>query len=160
MTKSITIYHFYWRFIQLNCFNSHWRKMYPSLRIKCVYCTEIGPKIFDKFKPEPGPTLKGQPDLQFWSAPPFHHQHLASHCNALILRTQQCFHGKNRPITYRESEWCHHRYTFYNFAARYRSVAWGLGTTAVANAAHWCLALFWLSVDQKKIMSETYSRPA
>ena len=42
---------------------------------------------------------------------------LRSISNTLTLRTQQCFH-KNRPITCPESEWCHHQYTFYNFAAQ------------------------------------------
>jgi len=35
------------------------------------------------------------------------------------LCTQPCFHGKNQPITCPKSEWCHHQYTFCNFAAWY-----------------------------------------
>jgi len=35
---------------------------------------------------------------------------LAWCCNALTPCMQQCFHGKNRPITYRESEWGHRKH--------------------------------------------------
>jgi len=41
------------------------------------------------------------------------------------LCTQQCFHGKNRPITYPESKWFHHQYTC-KLAAKWRSLAWRL----------------------------------
>jgi len=37
---------------------------------------------------------------------------LTSSSNALTLCTQQCFHGKNRPITCPESKWYEHQYNF------------------------------------------------
>ena len=54
-----------------------------------------------------------------------------SNAQSLSLCKQQCLHGKNRPITCPEIEWCHNQYTFCNFAARYRSVAWRLETIAL-----------------------------
>ena len=41
--------------------------------------------------------------------------------------SQQCFHGKNRPMTCPESERYHHQYTLCIFTARHRFVAgsWG-----------------------------------
>jgi len=70
--------------------------------------------------------------------------------------SQQRFHEKNQPITCPAREWCQHQYTFCNFAARYRSMARRLRTTAVRHAARWCLTLFWVSAYQKKTLYETY----
>ena len=47
---------FYWRFKQLDCFNSNWRQKCPSLQKYFVCKPEIGPKYFDKLKHEPDPT--------------------------------------------------------------------------------------------------------
>jgi len=49
MIKQIILNHFCLRIIQLNCFNSPWRKWYPSLPKIFVCGTEIGLKKFDKF---------------------------------------------------------------------------------------------------------------
>ena len=72
----------------------------------------------------PGVLHDGYLEKHAWSSTtaPLHLQY--------SLCTQQCFHGKNRPITCPESEWCHHQYTLCNFAARYQLIR-GFGTTAL-----------------------------
>ena len=56
--------HFYWRFTQLDCFNSNWRQKRPSMRkISCA-----GQKHFDQLKSEPGTSRKARPDLQLCAA--------------------------------------------------------------------------------------------
>jgi len=51
--------------------------------------------------------------------------------------SQQCFHGMDRPFTCPESEWCHHQYTFWNFAAPIpvdlRPGCWGLLFCSIAS---------------------------
>jgi len=62
--NSSQLNHFYWRFNQLDCFNSNWRQKCPSMRkLLCA-----GPKHFDQLKSKPGPTRKARPNLQLCAA--------------------------------------------------------------------------------------------
>jgi len=62
--------------------------------------------------------------------------------------SQQCFYGKNRPITCPESESCHHQYTFCNFAAR----VWKTTALSIRVSVWRCFGYPYIG----KTMSETY----
>jgi len=48
MTNFSQLIIFYWRFGQLDWFNTNWRQKCPSLQINFVCRREIGPKHYDK----------------------------------------------------------------------------------------------------------------
>ena len=66
MTEYFTTNHFYWRFNQLDCFNTHWLQKCTSLQNTSVCRPEIVPKHFDKLKPKADSTRQARPDFQLW----------------------------------------------------------------------------------------------